>query len=66
MPAIAPPDHSTERDHVRRWRLAQLIRAGYTPADAFVLSRRDDVDLHVAVALLAAGCPPETALRILL
>jgi hypothetical protein len=27
---------------------------------------RHDVDLHLAVELLARGCPPETALRILL
>ena len=56
----------TEHDPVRRWRLDLLVRAGYQPWDALVLSRRSDVDLHVALALLEKGCPVETALRILL
>lgn len=56
----------TEHDPVRRWRLDGLLHAGYSPADALVLSRREDVDLHLAVRLLAEGCPPETAIRILL
>ena len=55
----------TEHDPVRRWRLEALMRAGYAPPDALVLSRRDDVDLHLAVRLLAQGCPSETAVRIL-
>ena len=56
----------TDADPVRRWRLNELQRAGYTPWDALVLSGRPDIDLHVAVKLLRDGCPPETALRILL
>jgi hypothetical protein len=56
----------TEQDPVRSWRLEALIRAGYTPADALVLSRRDDIDLHDAIALVARGCPPRTAVRILI
>jgi hypothetical protein len=55
-----------ETDPVRCWRLAELIRAGYTPTDALVLSGKADVDLHTAVALLRKGCPTRTALRILL
>jgi hypothetical protein len=55
----------TEDDPVRRWRLDALMDAGYAPADAIVLSRREDVDLHLAVRLLAEGCLPETAVRIL-
>jgi len=51
---------------VRQWRLQQLERAGYPGYDAHVLSERPDVDLHMAVRLLAAGCPVDTALRILL
>jgi hypothetical protein len=53
-------------DPVRRWRLQALVRAGYPPSDALVLSRRDDVDLHFAVELLERGCRPEIAMRILL
>lgn len=55
-----------ETDRVRRWRLDQLVRAGYAPRDAAVLSARLDIDLHEAVALVKRGCTPETALRILL
>ena len=53
-------------DEVQRWRLEELVRAGYRPWDALTLSRCVDVDLHSAVALLGKGCPTETALRILL
>jgi hypothetical protein len=53
-------------DPVRSWRLRELVRAGYRPWDAFLLSLRPDIDLHVAVGLLKEGCPVETALRILL
>lgn len=56
----------TSSDPVRHWRLEALIRAGYPPWDALVLSRRPDTDLHAAVALLERGCPPETAMRILI
>lgn len=55
-----------EADPVRQWRLDELVRAGYTPIDALVLSGRRDVDIHVAERLLRAGCPADTALRILL
>ena len=53
-------------DPVLLWRLEQLEDAGYDTDDAFLLSECADVDLHEAVALLRAGCPSETALRILL
>ena len=56
----------TEGDDVRRWRLEELIRAGYPPWDALLLSRRRDVDLHTATSLVRRGCPVGTALRILL
>jgi hypothetical protein len=55
-----------ESDPVRRWRLYELIRAGYQATDALILSQRPEIDLHRAVELLERGCPPETALRILL
>jgi len=56
----------TSADPVRQWRAEALIRAGYPPWDALVLSLRGDIDLHLAVELLQRGCPPETAMRILL
>jgi hypothetical protein len=55
-----------EAEEVLRWRFSELVRAGYTPADAIVVASHVEVDLHVAVDLLQRGCPEETALRILL
>ena len=48
------------------WRFTALTRAGYSHADAFELAATKEVDLRVAERLLADGCPPATALRILL
>jgi len=56
----------TESERILRWRATELERAGYEATDAAELSARTDVDLHLAVELLERGCPPETALRILL
>jgi cephalosporin-C deacetylase-like acetyl esterase len=56
----------TESERIARWRAEELERAGYDPGDAVELAGRVDVDLHLAVALLERGCPPTTALRILL
>jgi len=55
----------TDGDVVRRWRFDELVRAGYAPADALVLSRRLEIDLHVSIDLLKRGCPSQTAVRIL-
>jgi hypothetical protein len=48
------------------WRFTALTRAGYPHADAWLLAAAKDVDLRAAERLLAQGCPPATALRILL
>jgi hypothetical protein len=56
----------TESERVEWWRAHELERAGYDAGDAAELAARHDVDLHFAVELLEQGCPPETALRILL
>ena len=37
-----------------------------TSGDPIILSRRDDVDLHLAVELLEHGRPPDVGVRILL
>jgi hypothetical protein len=63
-PITLPRD--VDGDRVRCWRLEELVRAGYSPHDALVLSGEPEVDLHLAVQLLAQGCSSETALRILL
>jgi hypothetical protein len=64
MTPIALTPEIADVDAVRRWRLEELIRAGYESRDALVLSGEPRVDLHAAVELLAKGCSTETALRI--
>jgi hypothetical protein len=56
----------TERERIEMWRAQALERAGYAPDAAVELALRQDIDLHFAVELIENGCPPETALRILL
>jgi hypothetical protein len=53
-------------EHVVEWRVEELERAGYASADAERLAADLSVDLHQAVRLLERGCPPDTAVRILL
>ena len=53
-------------DAVVRWRLDQLVRAGYDRADAERIARRTEIDLHDAIDLVRRGCPPELAQSILL
>jgi len=48
------------------WRFTELTRAGFSHADALLLAGDKEVDLRVAERLLAEGCPPSTAVRILL
>ena len=65
--ARRPPRVARRGDEmVVRWRLAQLLRAGYDRADAERLALRTEVDLHVAINLVRGGCPPLIAQRILL
>jgi hypothetical protein len=66
MSVIAHGRAAREPNSVSCWWRQQLEAAGYPTAAAEMLSERADVDLHVAVGLLRAGCPVETALRILL
>lgn len=56
----------TETEKVERWRAEALERVGYDIVSAYELAARPDVDLHRAIALAEAGCPPELALKILL
>jgi hypothetical protein len=56
----------TELERVERWRSEELIRAGFDPGSAAQLAARHDVDIRRAAAMLAQGCPPDLALRILL
>ena len=58
------PEH--DGDEVLQWRLAALRRAGYGDDAAAALALAAHVDLHAALDLVRRGCPPETALRVLL
>jgi hypothetical protein len=51
---------------VLEWRVDTLVNAGFAHDDAFELAFSKHVDLHAAVGLVNRGCPPATALRILL
>ena len=51
---------------VEAWRAEQLEMAGYGAQAAAQLAMRHDVDLHLAIGLLAQGCSAELALKILL
>ena len=55
-----------EAERLLRWRLVELIAAGYCWDDALRLATHVEIDLRVAGDLLRRGCPAETALRILL
>ena len=56
----------TEQERVERWRVDELLRAGFDPAAAVELSIRLDIDLHRATELIDRGCSSELALQILL
>jgi hypothetical protein len=56
----------TEEERVFSWRQESLLAAGYDLRHALKLALRPEVDLHLAVRLRRAGCPQETAARILL
>ena len=56
----------TEVEAILRWRFEELVRSGYDVGSALVLASHVEVDLHAASALPRGGCPPDTALRILL
>jgi hypothetical protein len=58
--------NDTEAEAILRWRFEELSRGGYDIGSALVLASHVEVDLHRAVELTRSGCPPATALRILL
>lgn len=61
-----PTAARAEAERVLDWRFAELLRAGYSPNQAWRLASTPAVDVRLAERLLADGCPPETAQRILL
>jgi hypothetical protein len=65
---VAEFETLTDREaaQVLEWRFSQLTRSGYALQDAITLATYVDVDLHKATDLVARGCSPALALRILL
>jgi energy-converting hydrogenase A subunit M len=55
----------SELERIERWRAQALERAGYAADAAHEIAARLDIDLHEAIDLVKAGCPPEIAVRIL-
>ena len=66
MTTAADTEIRDETEVVEGWRAEQLEMAGYGAQAAAKIARRYDVDLHIAIDLLASGCEPELALKILL
>jgi hypothetical protein len=62
--APANIEPNSTRAEVEAWRLHVLLRAGYPMRIAERIAR-SDADLHQAVDMLARGCAPQTAARIL-
>jgi hypothetical protein len=56
----------TEHERVTRWRAGELLRAGYDPTAALELAEHPEIDLHLALDLVARGCPSGLAAQILL
>jgi hypothetical protein len=54
-----------EAAKIVRWRFDRLVEAGYEAETASFLADRVEIDLHLAVELIVKGCPPATAVRIL-
>ncbi|HZR93906.1 MAG TPA: hypothetical protein VFA44_16035 [Gaiellaceae bacterium] len=59
-------EDESELTRVERWRVEELLRAGYDTAAAARLAAALHVDLHRATELVQRGCPVELAVRILL
>ena len=57
---------AAQLDEIVRWRVERLLAAGYDGESALLIALDTAVDLHAALALVDAGCAPETAARILL
>ncbi|MGL6280435.1 MAG: hypothetical protein ACRC50_12885 [Gaiella sp.] len=55
-----------EAADVLAWRFDALCRSGYDLDSAARLASQVEIDLHDALTLVARGCPPATALKILL
>jgi hypothetical protein len=55
-----------ELGRIQKWRLEELLRAGYALPDALEIAVHTEVDLHQATSLIERGCPSSTAVRIVI
>ncbi|HET7682948.1 MAG TPA: hypothetical protein VFK34_04690 [Marmoricola sp.] len=62
LPEVAVPPPT---DRVLAWRREQLLAAGFDEPTADDLARQRGVDLHAVLGLVAKGCPPALAARIM-
>jgi hypothetical protein len=62
--ASLDPGERSELDRIHRWRVEELLRAGYAVPDALEIAVHTAVDLHWAASLVERGCPSSTAVRI--
>lgn len=54
-----------EAAEVLAWRFDALCRSGFDLESAALVATNVEIDIHDALSLVARGCPPATALRIL-
>ena len=66
MEVVQPEPLEWEEEQIVNWRMTELVRAGYPDGAAFEVAMRLHIDLHAALDLIRRGCPPETAVRILI
>ena len=59
-------ERSSEERAVRAWRRCEFVRAGFTEAIADVLADCLEIDLERVRGIVAAGCAPALATRIVL
>jgi hypothetical protein len=54
-----------EAAEVLAWRFDALCRSGFDLESAALVATNVEIDIHEALSLVARGCAPATALRIL-
>lgn len=54
-----------EAADVLAWRFDALCRSGFDLESAALVATNVEIDLHDALSLVARGCPPATAVKIL-
>jgi hypothetical protein len=55
-----------QAEEVLRVRFEVLVLAGFDPGSALLLASHVEIEVDAAIDLVERGCPPETAVRIVL